>query len=362
MPRRRSARSRSGWTSTLKGIDRGLDDSGMTQHGKRADSITGRCSRPGSDTHSPDQSAPRSGCHSTDRATAPRGATRPRSVARQMLRLGFFCVLVTGCASRAGVAVSVNDIEVGARDLFCRSVSVPAISSFTAEPGVEEVGVVVHLMMATIDDNARKAGDWKLAPKGRAIATNWLADRPGSTSHLSLFWGRDGEVNRIWACHGIRVVVTRVEECQYDPGRLRLDGQRVDSIFIPETRVPWGAPLFRSINRIFSTREPHRLHVLLWWSVSEGEFGNDTLVRGYSRSAGRGGPAVWVSTYKCVTPQTAGYEASCARLLAHEVGHALGLHHVDAPDSNLMYWRHTGEVLTGWQARQARSEAMRQFR
>ena len=238
---------------------------------------------------------------------------------------------------------------------------------------IEEIEVVVHLMKAEIGDDIRKQSNadnrWKLAPTGGAVATevpDIVAGKPPiaywTAKNLLAFFGRDGEVNKIWGRHRIRLVLAGVKDCEYRPGLLRLDGQQVDSIFLPETRTPWATRLFRSINRVFTSREPTRLHVLLWWSISEDELGNRVSVPGYSRAAARGGPVVWAEAFGCLTPLNPGFYEACARLLAHEVGHALGLQHVDGPEeTNLMFRTSKGECLTEWQAEEARREAKRQF-
>jgi hypothetical protein len=100
--------------------------------------------------------------------------------------------------------------------------------------------------------------------------------------------------------------------------------------------------------------------VFLWWSLEHELDGRAGA--GYSRAAARGGSAVWIDSYACLTPLgIPSYRARCARLLAHEVGHALGLQHVDAPLDNLMHYKYGGECLTDEQGTIAQEEARRQF-
>ena len=238
----------------------------------------------------------------------------------------------------------------------------------TADPaGAELVDVAVHLMVATIETRPKDEPVKLLAREDNAVIKLWTPAR------LAAVLGPAGPVNEIWKS-AIHLRVARIEDCVYTPGLLRLDDLQRDSIFTPMTRVPWAPQLFRSVNRLFTQREPARLHLLLWWALEEDEIGVSSTA-GYSRAAARGGPAAWVSTFECLRPDT---EVSvsdpppprCSRLVAHEVGHALSLHHATAVDvcsgcdvkDNLMHKNHRGQTLEGWQKEQARAEARRRFR
>jgi hypothetical protein len=199
---------------------------------------------------------------------------------------------------------------------------------------------------------------------------------------IDWFFGRNGKVNEIWTPHSIQLVLREVEDCHYHPEALRPDGLFRDSMPTPQTSTPWTSQFFRSINRLFTEEHPHALHVFLWWSVAEGDIdgrnsvqgvislsptGND--VWGYSRSAARGGPAVWIGSHSCFQQSSQlNYLGRCAKVLAHEVGHALGLQHVDDV-TNLMYMNAPSEysddkrsvAVTSSQKEQARREAREQF-
>jgi hypothetical protein len=233
-------------------------------------------------------------------------------------------------------------------------------------PGAEPIEVSVHLMAATIGTRPKNEPVKLLAPEADAVTKLWTPAR------LAAVLGPDGLVNGIWK-PSIHLRVARIENCSYTPGLLRLDELERDSIFTPITRVPWATQLFRSVNRLFTRREPARLHVLLWWALEESEVGVNS-VAGYARAAAKGGPAAWVSTYECLRPDADPSSSvsplpGCARLIAHEVGHALSLHHTPAegcqtckPKDNLMHKDHLRQTLEDWQREQARAEARRRFR
>jgi hypothetical protein len=255
-----------------------------------------------------------------------------------------------------------------------------AMGRSTAEP----VGVVVHLMIATdpvrppapIDDLVAGWPDpWKNPATGERKV--W------TPAEMRMFLGPDGLVNERWA-PTIQLRLARIEDCEYTAGLIRLDDLARDSMFTPAKRVPWATQLFRSLNQIFIDRDPRRLHLLIWWTLDEGELGRGG-VPGYGRAAARGGPAGWISTEDCLRPSApprpgqppppaprrpTDTDQNCGKLIAHEVGHALSLHHVSRadvapgaePKKNLMHRDFQGQTLEDWQRERARAEARRRFR
>jgi hypothetical protein len=230
---------------------------------------------------------------------------------------------------------------------------------------VEAIGVMLHIMQARgIDDDTRdslqgKEPAWKLAPKADKVLEYW------TPAAIDAIFGRDGKVNHIWKQAKIRFSLLNVETCEYQSERLRLDGRPRESMFTPESRMPWAAQLFRSINRLFTSAHPHVIHVLIWWSIMEDDV-DGISVQGYARSAAHGGPAVWVDAYQCLripdepSAEDATNYGGCGRLLAHEIGHTLGLQHVDDV-TNLMNMWYSSSTVTQQQAEQARREARQQF-
>jgi hypothetical protein len=267
-------------------------------------------------------------------------------------------------------------------------------------PGVEDIGVILHVMLATIDSERRKKEykensddrTWAMSPTKDAVRSrvNMEADpqKPAvwvdywTPRTIGAFFGRNGMVNTIWNKYQLHLTVLGVEDCRYHPEALRPDGLVRDSMLTPQNSTPWTGQQFRSINRLFTEQDPNVLHMFLWWSVAEADIDDANAVDlsempdgnnqwGYSRSAARGGPAVWLGAYGCLTPRrTLDYQMRCAKVVAHEVGHALGLQHVEKEVKNLMYVNPSGGYsdsdigadLSEGQQQQARREAREQFR
>jgi len=187
------------------------------------------------------------------------------------------------------------------------------------------VPIAVHFMNADVPDAVRAAAPDdrrdEVAPPGARIHDVWTRRR------VRQFFKPDGLVNGFAKAYGVRVAVVHVEECRYNPGRLRGDGRKVDWIFTPLASRPGARRLFEDVNAAHHYRESRAVDVYLWWAVNDGRPG----LRGYAGSPARGGPAVWTDRLCALTdPDTRPFDTPerCAQLIAHEIGHALTLRHV----------------------------------
>src|SRR5262245_49059116 len=214
-----------------------------------------------------------------------------------------------------------------------------------------DIGIMVHVMRTVIDPDFRRnhpnEPPWKLTRDKDEVLKYWTVPA------IEQLFGANGGVNEIWKQAEkspdtrepaqIRFSLRRVQKCTYLPDLLRLDGRLRDSMVVPESYVPWAGRMFERINRSFAVKYPGVVHVLIWWSITEEDAQNTgKLFRtyGYSRSAAYGGPAVWTDGFGCRAtvdgPPTLDYDCA-SKVLAHELGHALGLQHVD-DCGNLMYY------------------------
>ena len=175
------------------------------------------------------------------------------------------------------------------------------------------VPVILHLMKSDVPTRNPR---W---PKDPSLV--WDREK------VQEFFSPRGRVNQIWAPAGVRVAVVRVDECPYSPAVLRPD-------HVPEVDV--ATPLetgwenfFGDIASRYNARDREALNLYVWIKV-----GIRKLASAYGTSPRRPPAAVWIDVFCALAddPSTPVDEQkmdpdTCARKLAHEVGHALTLRH-----------------------------------
>ena len=169
------------------------------------------------------------------------------------------------------------------------------------------VPVIVHFMKTT---DARFSSHNNLETVFKPTVITKLLKSTGT---------RATTVNAFWRQANIRLALHRVEECDYDP--LVYEGAAPAQDAVPSPMAgAFGEALFNKVNGAFNFRDVRGLDLYIWMDIMGG-------LAGYGASHRSSGPqrvgAVWVDT-GCRTGLGA---TRCTRLLAHEIGHFLGLCH-----------------------------------
>ena len=198
-----------------------------------------------------------------------------------------------------------------------------AVSAGEARAGRNEtvVPVIIHMMMS---DVPARNPHW---PKDPTLV--WVP------SKVTEFFSRDGRVNKILAQAGVRVAVVRVDECPYSPAVVRPDHEADVSVATP-LESGWES-FFGEVSAQYNARDREALDVYIWVKV-----GIRSFASAYGTSPRRPPSAIWVDVF-CALVDDPGTRVdeqkmlpeTCARKLAHEVGHALTLRHLcKAPDTD----------------------------
>jgi hypothetical protein len=166
--------------------------------------------------------------------------------------------------------------------------------------------VIVHYMKST-ERRHLEANDLERKFSERVLAGLFDSSDPGRTT-----------VNAIWRKAKIRLVPYAAEVCDYTPADFDLDRDPKEEIPSPMAG-DFGERVFNHITRTFNSRDVAGVDLYLWMDIRAG------LV-GYGASHRPSGPrrvgAVWIDK-GCVTS----VGKRCPVLVAHEIGHFLGLCH-----------------------------------
>jgi len=202
----------------------------------------------------------------------------------------------------------------GAQTRACRPLGFSNVTPFVPVPVavpppanvVITLPLVVHYMKST---DPRHAPNHDLQ---RVFAENVLSELLESKD------AKRDTVNSIWRGAKIRVVLHRAEECDYTPADFEIPNADKEQISSPMAGQ-FGARLFNRINAAFNATDVPGLDLYLWMDIKAG------LV-GYGASHRKSDPhrigAAWVDR-GCPT----NIGRRCGVLVAHEVGHFLGLCH-----------------------------------
>lgn len=131
------------------------------------------------------------------------------------------------------------------------------------------------------------------------------------------FFGESATINAIWRQAGVRLYLHGFERCAFRFADFGLDENANGEIDSP-ARSAEGKLRFRRINERFNAPDVRGVDLYVWSGINQdGGYGDRWLDTGTLRAG-----AAWIDT-DCLENQ----RVDCDLLLAHEIGHFLGLCH-----------------------------------
>jgi len=193
----------------------------------------------------------------------------------------------------------------------CRDLQFPLLTPPAGAPAAVgppiAVPVIVHFMKTTDPRHAANNDLQTIFTRSVVLGLFAPSGAPQQT------------VNVVWRRANIRLALHRAEECDYDPLAFEIDAPDREEVPSPMAGA-FGADLFNKINSAFNFGAVRGLDLYLWMDIKGGLVGYGASHR---QTSPRRVGAVWIDK-GCWTSLG---DSRCAFLVAHEIGHFLGLCH-----------------------------------